>query len=89
MREERLTAQARLAIQAQSYAAAMKESGRLLYLADDPDCPDVMRLAALTEELGEVARCVHDHDREHLAQELAQTAGVALAWMVALDAEGV
>jgi NTP pyrophosphatase (non-canonical NTP hydrolase) len=85
VREERLTEQARLAVQAQSYAASMKEKGRLRWLADDPDCPDVMRLAALTEEVGEVARAVHDGDVENLRAELVQVAGVALAWSVALS----
>lgn len=85
MREDRLYAQARLAVQAQSYAEFLKEEGRLKFLADDPDCPDLLRLAALTEEVGEVARCVHDGNTSDLAIELAQTAGVALAWLAALD----
>jgi|HubBroStandDraft_6_1064221.scaffolds.fasta_scaffold506625_2 hypothetical protein len=38
-----------------------------------------MRLAALAEELGEVARCVHDGEGD-LHGELIQLAGVALAW---------
>ncbi len=80
MRRERLIAQSLLAIQAQEYAAALKDKGRLKYLADDPDCPDVMRLAALAEELGEVARAVHDGDAENLRAELSQLAGIALAW---------
>ncbi len=79
-RDQQLRAQASLAIQAQTYAAAMKESGRLKFLADDPDCPDYMRLAALMEEVGEVARALHDGDREGVARELSQVAGVALAW---------
>ncbi len=80
MREERLIAQARLAVQAQSYAADRKAAGKLRYLADDQDCPDYMRLAALVEEVGEVARAMHDGDQEALAAELSQIAGVALAW---------
>ncbi len=80
MREERLIAQARLAVQAQSYAADRKAAGKLPYLADDADCPDYMRLAALVEEVGEVARAMHDGDQESLAAELSQVAGIALAW---------
>jgi len=73
------------AIFAQERAADLKAAGRLRWKADDPDCPDVMRLAALLEEAGEVARCVHDGDTVNLMTELAQLAGVALAWIVALD----
>lgn len=78
-REERLTISARLALAAQADAIERKQAGRFRYLADDPDCPDMMRLAALTEELGEVARCLHDNEGD-LALELAQLAGIAIAW---------
>jgi hypothetical protein len=80
VRHDRLIAQALLAVQAQDYAEALKADGRLRWLADDPDCPDVMRLAALVEEVGEVARAMHDGDSEQVAAELAQVAGIALAW---------
>lgn len=79
-RYEKLVAQGRLAVQAQEYAQNKKDAGKLRWVADDLDCPDVMRLAALAEELGEVARAVHDGDRENLRVELSQLAGVALAW---------
>lgn len=79
-----LQEQAALAVDAQLRAADMRAAGRMPYLADDPDCPGVLRLAALAEELGEVARAVHDDDHEGLALELTQLAGVALAWGVAL-----
>ena len=84
-RRERLQAQAELALDAQEEALLLKDVGNLEWLADDPDCPDVMRLAALTEELGEIARCLHDNDRDNLQLELAQLAGIALAWGVSLD----
>ncbi len=32
------------------------------------------------EEVGEVARAMHDGDQEALAAELSQVAGIALAW---------
>jgi hypothetical protein len=64
----------------QSRASELRDAGRFPHLADDHDCPDILRLAALMEELGEVARCVHDNDREGLPRELHQLAGVAIAW---------
>lgn len=83
-RPARLREQAELAVQAQVRALELKQQGRLAWVADDLDCPELMRLAALAEELGEVARCVHDEDLPNLKVELAQLAGVALAWMKAL-----
>ncbi len=65
-------------------ATMLKAEGSLDYLASDPDCPNILRLAALAEELGEVARAVHDGDDESLAVELVQLAGVAVAWRDAL-----
>lgn len=72
---------AAFAIAAQLKARQLKEQGILRWTADDPDCPDLMRLAALGEEYGEVCRALHDDDRAQLALELAQLAGVALAWL--------
>ena len=57
------------------------------YLADDPDCPNYMRIAALGEEFGEACRALHDNNPQQLALELTQLAGVALAWGVALTYE--
>lgn len=84
-RHHRLQRFAEKAIAEQAIAHGLKMSGRFPFLADDPDCPDVMRLAALMEELGEVARCVHDGDRDGLRLELAQLAGIAIAWGSAED----
>ena len=70
-----------LAMAEQHKAWDLKDAGVLRWTADDPDCPDLMRLAALGEEYGEVCRALHDDDREQLAVELAQLAGVALAWL--------
>ena len=84
-RFDQLWLQADRAIREQSIAADLRAHGERQWTADELGCPDVLRLAALMEELGEIARCVHDdHDRESLSTELAQLAGVALAWMVAL-----
>lgn len=78
-RDGRLREQAERAVDAQTAAFEKREKGELRYLADDPDCPDLLRLAALAEELGEIARCLHDGEGD-LAAELSQLAGIALAW---------
>lgn len=72
------------AIAAQTRALELKREGVLRYLADDSDCPPMMRLAALMEEVGEVARAMHD-GTGNLHAELVQVAGVALAWASAVD----
>jgi hypothetical protein len=46
--------------------------------------PEWVKLAVLGEEFGEVARAMHDQDREGLASELVQVAAVATAWREAL-----
>lgn len=58
------------------------DDGHLEYTAARADCPDVLRLAALVEEVGEVARAVHDQG--DVAGELVQVAAVAVAWLEAL-----
>ena len=61
--------------------------GRLNHLASEPLCPDVLRLAALMEEVGEVARAVHDGPAGgDLRAELIQVAAVAVGWVEGLDA---
>jgi hypothetical protein len=58
----------------------LRRDGRLKFTAADPSCPQLLRLAALTEEIGEVARAVHD-DTDNLIVELIQVAAVAVAWV--------
>lgn len=79
MRDDLLRVAANRALKAQAHALELNRAGHLAWVADDPDCPDVMRLAALAEELGEVARCLHDNGG-NLRDELDQLAGIALAW---------
>lgn len=62
----------------------LRDEGSLVYTAAMPDCPDSLRLSALVEEIGEVARALHDGDLENLAVELVQVAAVAVAWREAL-----
>jgi NTP pyrophosphatase (non-canonical NTP hydrolase) len=67
-----------------THAEAKRKRGDLAYTSADPNCPTHLWLAALMEELGEVARCVHDNDLDSLAFELAQLAGVAVGKMETL-----
>lgn len=39
------------------------------------------RMTILTEEHGEVAKAVNEHDREGMLKELVQVAAVAVAWL--------
>lgn len=59
-------------------AQRLRDEGELLFVASDPDCPVHLRLAALMEEVGEVARAVHDGG--DLRTELIQVAAVAASW---------
>jgi hypothetical protein len=66
-------------------AERLKASGKLRWTSADRDCPTHMWLAALTEELGEVGRCVHDGSTdEELICELAQLAGIAVGRIEAM-----
>lgn len=58
-------------------------TGALEWIASRPDCPDVLRLAALVEEVGEVARAFHDG--QDVGTELVHVAAVAVAWIEGLD----
>lgn len=52
----------------------------------NPEMPDVEKLAALVEEVGEVGRALTydgDQGRDHLVVELIQVASVALSWATA------
>jgi len=62
------------------YQSAKRKHGE--YTLDGSACTDINRLAALTEELGEVARCM-TYDKEHsknLKHELIQVANLAITW---------
>lgn len=67
----------RLVNEARDSAEAKLVTGDLDWTSAVPDCPTELWLAALMEELGEVARCVHDGTGD-LRLELAQLAGVAI-----------
>ena len=59
--------------------------GHLRWTAAHPECPDEKRLSALVEEVGEVARALHDGESpERLREELIQVAAVAVAWVESL-----
>lgn len=45
----------------------------------------MVKLAVLTEEVGEVARALLERDPEGLKVELTQVAAVAVAWMEGLE----
>ena len=47
---------------------------------------DTVKMAVLTEEVGEVARALLDRKSDELRAELVQVASVAVAWVEALDA---
>lgn len=63
-----------------------RRDGRLRYVASMPDCPPDLALAALMEEVGEVARAYHDGMEDDLRDELVQVAAVAVAWLEGLGA---
>lgn len=64
----------------------LRRDGALEFTAASPDCPDLLRLSALVEEVGEVGRCFNEAETERLTNELAQVAAIAVAWIEALDA---
>ena len=45
-------------------------------------------LAILTEELGEIARALNEHDDENRNEELVQVAAVCVAWLEAIGRRG-
>lgn len=64
-----------------------QEANRMLTAAHS-SCPDMLRLTALMEEVGEVARCFNDGEIEgcrELRDELVQVAAVCVAWIEALS----
>ncbi len=57
--------------------------GTLPWICSQPDCPDVLRLSALMEEVGEVGSALlGDGD---LRTELVQVAAVAVAWLEGIE----
>lgn len=57
------------------------ERQRQIKLWGDGPMPPHLRLAILTEEVGEVARAICDEQGdEHLLEELVQVGAVALRW---------
>lgn len=75
------------AVSAEAIRAHLKHKehgGSLL----DPGLSTEKRLAALMEEVGEVARALTydgDQGKDHLVKELIQTANVALTWVEFLE----
>lgn len=67
----------------------LQQEGRFPYVAYDLDCPDVTRLAMLTEEVGEVARAMQEVDFENLKDELVQIASIAVSWAARLEKDDV
>lgn len=61
-------------------AGGLSAKGAIPGRCDDDWITDTQRLAALTEEVGEVARCLND-DRSP-KDELVQVAAVALGWIM-------
>jgi hypothetical protein len=62
-------------------------AGLLPWIASVPECPNELRLAALVEEVGEVARAFHDG--MDIEEELVQVAAVAVAWLQGLKPEPI
>lgn len=46
--------------------------------------PTPVKVAVLTEEVGEVARAALEHDTDGLRLELVQVAAIAVAWLEAM-----
>lgn len=58
----------------------LKEQGRFTHTCAD-DIPDGDKMIILAEELGEVARAIHDNEGvDQLYNELVQIAAIAMAW---------
>jgi len=67
-------------------AEERQANGELDYTFARRDCPDILRLAALMEEVGEVARAIHDGANSIvIGDELLQVGAVAVAWLESLE----
>jgi NTP pyrophosphatase (non-canonical NTP hydrolase) len=67
----------------------LQQSGKFKYIPYDRGCSDLMRLAMLTEELGEVARAMQESDWNNMKAELTQVAAIAISWVARLDENGI
>lgn len=67
----------------------LQEQGKFTYVAYDKECPLIVRLAMLTEEVGEVARAIQELDEQNLKEELVQIAAIAISWVARLEEEGI
>lgn len=73
----------------------LKAAGKFKYTAADVECPDLDRLAALMEEIGESATASMEERSTatprdvlkpgNLRKELIQVAAVACAWVESID----
>jgi NTP pyrophosphatase (non-canonical NTP hydrolase) len=67
----------------------LQKEGKFQYIAYDEECPELVRLAMLTEELGEVARAIQNADPQNKKDELIQVAAIAISWAARLEEDGV
>ena len=73
----------------------LRDAGRFQHTLADAGLTPAEKLACISEEAGEVARCVlaiegHVHEdlgHADLRKELVQVAALAAAWIEAIDAE--
>lgn len=71
----------RIAARNNAKARIAMERDRQIQLWGDGPLPMAIRLAVLTEEVGEVARAICDEEGDaHLLEELVQVGAVALRW---------
>lgn len=67
----------------------LRAQGRFTHTPKDSGVPDFVKFGILSEELGEVARCVLANSRlvqesasvDNLREELVQVAAIAVAWL--------
>jgi hypothetical protein len=65
----------------------LRAQGRFPYTAASPDCPEHLRLAALTEEFGEVGRAICERDIQQAQAPGLVAAGALLAMQAQLRTE--
>lgn len=64
----------------------LQRQGKFEHIAYDKECPELIRLAMLTEETGEVARALQNDDVQNLIEELIQLAAIAISWVAGIEA---